>query len=210
MYWVFSFYVCGLAGFSFSHPFSDSVKWLQDACEHLSHRGPDGCGYYVDKSSRIGLAHTRLSIQDLSDSGHQPMHSPDQTVCLVFNGEIYNFRELRDDLIELGFSFLVILIPRFFLISIYLFVMNIILLLPSDALKSLLKRLNGIFAFALWDARFNSLLLVRDSFGVKPLYIKTSVEGLSFASESKVFDSSESYLDARALHRYSTFLLASG
>jgi asparagine synthase (glutamine-hydrolysing) len=202
--------MCGIAGFSFSHPFDGSAKWLQGACQRLSHRGPDGSGYFEDYSSGVGLVHTRLSIQDLTVSGNQPMHSPDRTVALVFNGEIYNFRELRAELIELGYIFLSDCDTEV-LLALYLTYRNRHnVVLPASALRSLLSRLNGIFAFALWDSKFSSLLLVRDPFGVKPLYIKTASYGLYFASEAKLLYSSDSALDFCALDRYLTFLWCPG
>ena len=135
-----------------------------------SHRGPDDEGQHID--GNCGIAMRRLSIIDLA-GGHQPLSSEDGKLWLVCNGEIYNFRELRSELIEAGFRFKTGSDSE-------------VVLHAYDAWgDDCLLRLNGMFDFALWDGRRRRLLLARDRLGVKPLYICQSARGLAFASEAK-------------------------
>ncbi|WP_256091618.1 asparagine synthase (glutamine-hydrolyzing) [Candidatus Thiosymbion oneisti] len=167
----------------------------------LAHRGPDDSGLHVDKTAGIGLGHTRLSILDLSPHGHQPMLSGDGQVALVFNGEIYNFRELRKELEAKGYDF------RGHSDT------EVLLNLYLDQGEAMLPRLNGIFAFAMWDRRKGTLLVARDGLGVKPLYYAESPQGFVFASEIKALlpllpQGRE--LDVLSLHRYLGFLWCPG
>lgn len=166
-----------------------------------SHRGPDGSGLYVNKTAGIGLGHTRLSILELSPLGHQPMLSDDGQVALVFNGEIYNFRELRKELKVKGYFFRGCSDTEV-LLNLYL-----------DQGEAMLTHLNGIFAFAVWDGRKRSLFLARDAVGVKPLYYAESGGQFSFASEIKALlhlAPEARVLDQVALHRYLSFLWCPG
>ena len=139
----------------------------------LGHRGPDDRGFWRAEDRSVGLAHTRLSILDLSPMGHQPMWDASGRYCIVFNGEIYNYRDLRRHLDEAG-------IPlrgnsdTEVLVNLY-------------ALQGMpaLARLNGIFAFAIWDSKEQSMLLARDGLGVKPLYFAKASGCIAFASELK-------------------------
>ena len=97
--------MCGIGGFSLSSKTALSKDILNKILNKIKHRGPDDCGIYEDHNNQIGLVHTRLSIQDLSSLGHQPMLSKNNQIALVFNGEIYNFRELRSELISKGVKF---------------------------------------------------------------------------------------------------------
>ena len=194
--------MCGIVGFSFA-PDSDSPneKRLEAATLALNHRGPDDFGLFVDGASGVGLAHTRLSILDLSPLGHQPMHSEDGAVVLVFNGEIYNFRELRAELKAAGYRFRSHTDTEV-LLNLYL----------AEG-EAMLPRLNGIFAFALWDQRSEALLLARDAFGVKPLYIAAENGLFAFSSEIKALlhlIPGAHELDVTALHRYLSFLWCPG
>ncbi|MSR44635.1 MAG: asparagine synthase (glutamine-hydrolyzing) [Phycisphaerales bacterium] len=173
---------------------------LQVGLDRITHRGPDDSGTYFpsrgDSEASIGLGHRRLSILDLSPLGHQPMMSPDGKVVLVFNGEIYNFQELRTELESKG--------HRFKSQS----DTEVLLALYLHEGASMLERLNGIFAFAMWDARDQSLFVARDALGVKPLYYSTTSRGFACASEIKgllplVPEARE--LDPVALHRYLSF-----
>ena len=189
--------MCGVVGFNGAF----DVDSLQAGLGAIGHRGPDDSGIFVDSSIGVGLAHTRLAIQDLSPQGHQPMASADSGVVLVFNGEIYNFRELRAELAACGFVFRGQSDTEV-LLNLYL-----------AKGEAMLPRLNGIFAFALWDARSQSLLLVRDGLGVKPLYYSVAPAGVAFASELKALlrlvpDQRE--LDPASLHRYLSFLWCPG
>lgn len=144
---------------------------LQAMTDALTHRGPDDSGLWT--AGPIGLGHRRLSIIDLSHEAHQPMISHDHNVALVFNGEIYNFPELRDELELTG--------SRFRSNS----DTEIILEGYCRWGEAILPRLNGMFALALIDLRHNRLILARDRFGVKPLYYSFSDKGLVFGSEIK-------------------------
>jgi asparagine synthase (glutamine-hydrolysing) len=186
--------MCGIGGFSFSLKTPLVKDILFEILDKIKHRGPDDNGTYEDPDNKMGLVHSRLSIQDISSLGHQPMISKDGKVVLVFNGEIYNFRELRADLIEKGVKF------------------NshsdteVLLNLYIREGKDMLYKLNGIFAFALWDQRSQNLFLARDNFGVKPLYYSFSNDRFFFSSELKAlvplienidnlnFESIQSYL----------------
>ncbi len=189
--------MCGIAGYSGSF----QAAALEGACQIQSHRGPDDRGQFIDERSRIGLGHVRLSILELSALGHQPMSSEDGSAVLVFNGEIYNFRELRSELEGKGHRF------RGHSDT------EVLLRLYLTEGEAMLGRLNGIFAFALWDSRNQSLLIARDALGVKPLYFAETKKGFAFASEIKALmqivpDARD--LDVVALHRYLSFLWCPG
>lgn len=175
---------------------------VQQASRLQAHRGPDDSGYFLDAQAHVALSHVRLSIQDLSPLGHQPMLSEDQSVVLVFNGEIYNFRELRADLEYAGVHFRSHSDTEV-LLELYL----------RDG-EAMLARLNGIFAFAIWDKRSQEMFVARDAMGVKPFYYVESTTGFSFASEIKalmpLLDVADHELDPDALHRYLTFLWCPG
>jgi asparagine synthase (glutamine-hydrolysing) len=161
--------MCGIAGFS--GDFDPAL--LERMNDALAHRGPDDAGTLAIREHRVGLAHRRLSIIDLSPRGHQPMRDVTGTVSISYNGEIYNYRELRRELVEDGYAFQSDSDTEV-LLNLYL----------RDGDK-MLSRLNGIFAFALHDARDGSLLVARDGLGVKPLYYAETPRGVLFASELK-------------------------
>lgn len=163
--------MCGIAGeLSFDMPVDPRV--LKSMTDALIHRGPDDEGLYCE--GRIGLGHRRLSIIDLSPSGHQPMWTADRSLAIVFNGEVYNYREIRPDLEVMGYSFTGGSDTEVVLNAIHCW-----------GLEAALKRFIGMFAFAVWDARERSLLLVRDRVGVKPLYYQKTSQRLLFGSELK-------------------------
>jgi asparagine synthase (glutamine-hydrolysing) len=164
--------MCGIAGiFAPGRQVDpDRVRAMADA---IAHRGPDDSGLEVLASGELVLGHRRLAIIDLSPLGHQPMAHPSGKFWIVFNGEIYNFREIRADLIAAG--------ERFRSES------DTEVLLAAYARWGVtcLQRLRGMFAFALWDETRGEILLVRDRFGVKPLYYHLGSDGLTFASEMR-------------------------
>ena len=172
---------------------------LEQACHSLAHRGPDDHGkaeISVRDASRLGLAHTRLSIIDLSPLGHQPMHDPHTGNCIVFNGEIYNFLDLRAELESAGNLFSSRSDTE------------VILAAYRTWGEAAISRLRGMFAFALWDAQRQMLLLARDPMGIKPLYYYRSGEGLLFASEVRTLLQSglvPRKLDAGGLFSYLAF-----
>lgn len=174
---------------------------LGEAVRRLAHRGPDDEGLWWDERAGVGLGHRRLAIIDLSPAGRQPMWDATGQVAIVFNGEIYNYRELRQDLLARGFVFRSQSDTEV-LLNLYL----------AEGVE-MLRRLNGIFAFALWDTRDYSLFVARDALGVKALYYATWPGGVAFASEIKGLvpllpELGE--LDLEALHRYLCFLWCPG
>ncbi len=136
-------------------------------------RGPDGSGFWCDDEKRILLAHARLSIIDTSNFGYQPMVSHDGRVIMVYNGEVYNYRELRAELEAAGEAFIGNSDSE------------VVLALFAREGANCFTRLNGIFAAAFWERDVDILTLVRDPLGVKPLYVAESVSGFAFASEMK-------------------------
>ena len=161
--------MCGIAGYLGPWPVS-LLRAMQGA---LSHRGPDGEGQFHDGEVGIGLAHTRLAIIDLSDAAEQPMQSADGRYRITFNGEIYNFHELRLELEQDG--------VRFVSHSDTEVLLNLFVRHGAKCLD----KLRGIFAFAVWDGVERRLFLARDHLGVKPLYYANTADGFLFASELK-------------------------
>lgn len=159
----------------------------------LAHRGPDDQGVWISDCDRVGLGHCRLSVLDLSNAAHQPMSSHDGRLTIVFNGEIYNFAQLRQELERQGFAFASTGDTE-------------VILAGYQAWgEGLLHRLNGMFAFAIYD-RGNavtpaSLFFARDRAGEKPFYYTVSPDGLQFASELKAFEHS-GQVDLGALNFY--------
>ena len=165
----------------------------------FAHRGPDDAGAWADPAAGVGLAHRRLAIIDLRPEAHQPMSNEDDTLWVTFNGEIYNFPELRAELLAKG--------HRFKSRS----DTEILLHLYEEEGADMLARLNGMFAFALWDSGRRELLLARDGFGVKPLYYAEIAAGFLFASELKALLAEPSLprdVDFEALHYYLAYLWA--
>ena len=162
--------MCGLAGVVSPGRAATSLSaCLERMCGALGHRGPDGMGTYV--ADGVALGHTRLAIIDLSESGRQPMTNEDGSLYLVVNGEIYNYVDLRADLQARGHSF------KSHSDS------EVILHLYEEYGDDCVQQLEGMFALALWDAPRRRLLLARDRFGIKPLYVAQQGEALYFASE---------------------------
>lgn len=160
----------------------------------LTHRGPDDEGVYIKKN--VGLAHRRLSIIDLTPAGHQPMSNEDGSIWIVFNGEIYNYLDLRDDLQKRGHTF-----------SSHTDTETIIHLYEEKGVECV-HDLRGMFAFAIWDENKNRLFLARDRAGKKPVVYFHSEEGLLFASEIKslLLDPSvNKNIDYTAIHHYLTY-----
>ena len=165
--------MCGIAGILQDSPASgnrgDAV--LASFQRALCHRGPDDHGRFVSPDGHAALVHTRLSILDLTPAGHQPMHTADGRFSIVFNGEIYNFRELRSQLECRGEVFRTGTDTE------------VLLRLYAIFGPGCVNRLRGMFAFAVWDADEKTCFLARDPFGVKPLYYHHVADRLVFASE---------------------------
>ncbi|WP_293865716.1 asparagine synthase (glutamine-hydrolyzing) [uncultured Alsobacter sp.] len=187
--------MCGIAGLFHSdgQPVSpDILARMRDA---LAHRGPDGEGLFAD--GHVGLCHRRLSIIDLRSIANQPMQSSDGRWTLVFNGEIYNHLELRRELEGAGWAFRTRSDTEVLLAACALW-----------GVREAALRLNGMAAFALWDASTKTLFLVRDRFGVKPLYVWRDGHRLAFASEIKAFIAHPDFrvrVNKSALREYFTF-----
>lgn len=166
--------MCGIAGFLPNQPRDSQAmsRILRHMGDLIAHRGPDGAGYHVVPG--IGLVHRRLSIIDL-EGGSQPLFSHEGKLALIANGEIYNYRELRQRFQGDGYHF------RTHSDS------EVILPLYQRYGDDCVRHLDGIFAFALWDAERERLLLARDQVGVKPLHLLEHPEGIAFASEVKAF-----------------------
>jgi asparagine synthase (glutamine-hydrolysing) len=174
--------MCGLFGYFSKDPACDRVALkgrLMAAQAALHHRGPDDRGlelFSIPQGNNLPpfeltFGHTRLSIIDLSSSGHQPMHSGDVRYVIVYNGEIYNYKELRNELKDLGHAFNTqsdteVLIAAW-----------------SQWGPESLKKLIGMFAFAIFDKINQTLTLARDAFGIKPLFYRNDENGIYFASE---------------------------
>ncbi len=200
--------MCGIVGWSigFDRPERSTSRppgpsQLAQALRRLAHRGPDDEGSWRDERAGVALGHRRLAIIDLSSAARQPMWDATGRAAIVFNGEIYNYRELRKELAARGLAFRTQSDTEV-LLNLYL----------AEGAE-MLPRLNGIFAFALWDARDRSLFLARDALGVKPLYYAASSEVFAFASEIKALLPllpEPGGLDLAALHRYLAFLWCPG
>ena len=168
--------MCGICGFNWND--ETLIRRMND---QLAHRGPDQDGVFC--TDQVSLGHRRLSIIDLSEHGRQPMFNEDKTLCLVFNGEIYNFQELRDTLSGKGHSFSSNSDSE------------VILHAYEEYGTGVLDKLRGMFAFALYDGKDDTLFLARDRIGIKPLYYYHKNNRLVFASEIKAI------LEDRAVER---------
>ncbi|MCB2108371.1 MAG: asparagine synthase (glutamine-hydrolyzing) [Rhodobacteraceae bacterium] len=186
--------MCGIAGIFHRNGSPASSVNLKRMTDIIAHRGPDGEGFFVE--SGVGLGHRRLKILDLSEAAHQPMMSPSGRYVISYNGEIYNFRELRAELEAKGFTF-------------HSSGDTAILVAALDAWGiDALKRLNGMFAFAVWDRKDRRLYLARDRYGIKPLYYAVSGNTVLFGSEIKAILASghaKAEMDLEGLVEYFTF-----
>ena len=209
--------MCGFSGYFFDNPIKDDMKRsLKKSINDLNHRGPDDNGFFCESEQNLGLVHNRLSILDTSKNGHQPMHSHDKNYTIVFNGEIYNYKKLREFLstnknIQWHSN-----TDTEVLLNLYIYSIE-----NNIKIEKFLKKLNGIFSFAIWDKKNKELVLARDAFGVKPLYYSLFNNGIAFSSEIKSLinflpNSRENYcskfneLDLSAINKYLTFLWCPG
>ncbi len=178
--------MCGIAGyFNIKSPPQPTLRCLEQMIWMLQHRGPDGFGFFQDK--RAGLAHARLSIIDL-DGGWQPIHNEEKTLWIIFNGEIFNYPELRAQLISRGHRFLTDSDTE---VIIHLF---------EDKGVDCLAELNGQFALAIYDQQKQKLFLARDRMGIRPLFYTIQNGRLLFASEIKAIFAADSDNIPRALN----------
>lgn len=164
--------MCGIAGILTINHNADHLEVLLSRMQQqLQHRGPDDQGVYISPEKQVGLAHTRLSILDLSIAGHQPMSGKDGRYWITFNGEIYNFQELKQDLLARGHNFQSQTDTE------------VILKLYQDYGQDCVSYLRGMFAFAIWDNLTKTCFIARDPLGIKPLYYWYDQGMLIFASE---------------------------
>ena len=184
--------MCGFVGFTGS--VGDAERVIESMMDAIRHRGPDASGRYVDAD--IALGHRRLSIIDISEQGNQPLYSEDDNLVLVFNGEIYNYREIRKELQKLGYRFRTQTDSE-------------VLIYGYAAYGTkLLEKLRGMFSFVIWDKRKKTLFGARDFFGIKPLYYAKMGDTLLFGSEIKAFLKHPHFqkeLNTAALEQYLTF-----
>lgn len=186
--------MCGLAGLVNLGAEPVSPVILKRMTDAIAHRGPDGEGHWIE--GNIGLGHRRLAIIDLSPAGQQPMISADHRYVISYNGEIYNYRELRAELETAGYWFRSKTDTEVMLAAFAHW--------GTDALL----RFNGMFAVALWDRKEKRLLLARDRYGIKPLYLSRQGKRLAFASEQKAITTHPEFqreVDREALLEYFTF-----
>src|SRR5215813_1913248 len=198
--------MCGIAGLISTDPKS----LIGAALKAIEHRGRDDEGVWTsaainDEGQRVCFGHRRLSIIDTSSAGHQPMLSADRRLVVILNGEIYNYRELREELTAKGHQFRTQTDTE------------VLLAAWAEWHEESLARLNGMFAFALWDSKERKLFLVRDRVGIKPLYYSLSQKpdreggppSFAFASEVKSIRATglvKTDLDTDSLHQFLTFL----
>ena len=193
--------MCGIAGIVSPRTLEDTL--LSAALQALRHRGPDDAGAFLSTDRTVGLAHARLSVLDLSPAGHQPMSNEKCPKCsrsgacwIVYNGEIYNFQELREELTAKGHRFSSQTDTE------------VILHLYEEAGEEMVHRLLGMFAFAIYDEARSSIFIVRDRLGIKPLYYAEHAGRFLFGSEIKAIlaaDSIPREVDWQAVFDYFTF-----
>jgi asparagine synthase (glutamine-hydrolysing) len=185
--------ICGVVG-------QADEQLIKNMLATIAHRGPDDEGVYIAAAAngeRLGLGHRRLAIIDLSAAGHEPMSDARGEIWLTYNGEIYNFKEIRRELEKRGHKFKSGSDAE------------VIIYAYREWGLSALAMLNGMFAFAIWDARNNSLLLARDRLGIKPVYYAETPSGFAFASEIKAILSIPNFkreVDLESLHQFLSFL----
>ncbi len=191
--------MCGISGKLMFEPGAAVAPTLMKSmADAMVHRGPDDEGYYL--SGPVGLGFRRLSIIDLN-TGHQPISNEDGSVWVIFNGEIYNYRELREQLLAKGHSFTTKTDTE------------VLVHLYEEHGPGMLEKLRGMFAFAIWDDKQRTLLLARDRVGIKPLYYYKTGRFLSFASEFKAILADpdvDREIDPAMIDRFLTFYYMPG
>lgn len=186
--------MCGVAGLIHLHGEPVSPVILKKMTDAISHRGPDAEGQWIE--GNVGIGHRRLAIIDLSPAGHQPMITGDHRFVLSYNGEIYNYREIRTELEALGYWFKSQTDSEV--------VLNALAHWGPEALP----KFNGMFGLALWDRKEQTLLLARDRYGIKPLYYARQGQCFAFGSEQKAITAQPTFkrdLNKKALLEYFTF-----
>lgn len=188
--------MCGILGvFNYSDKKPINRQRFKESTNLIQHRGPDGEGFYFDDNNGVGFGHRRLSIIDLN-TGDQPMYNEDGTIWIVFNGEIYNYKEIKSYLLQKGHIFKTKSDTE------------VIIHAYEEFGDECPNKFNGIFAFAIWDSKKKRIFLARDHFGVKPLYYLLDNEKLIFASEIKSilhYSSTARNINEKALYYCLTF-----
>ena len=191
--------MCGITGIFFKNGRLVDKNCLERMTNSILHRGPDGAGLYVDNN--LGFGHRRLAIIDLSENGRQPMSSRNNRFHITFNGEIYNYKKLRDSLICLGHQFSTQTDTE------------VILNGFIEWGDNLWEKLDGFYAIGLWDSELKKLYLARDPLGIKPLFYSDAVDQVIFGSEIKAILASQAYekkIDEQALSNYFSNFYTSG
>lgn len=188
--------MCGICGIiDLKQDLSESkIIMMRDT---MIHRGPDDAGIYISKDKKVGFGHRRLNIIDLSEKAKQPMPNEDKTIWITFNGEIYNYNQLRKELISRGHIFKSKSDTE------------VIIHLYEEKGIDCVNDLRGMFAFALWDSKNDELFLVRDRIGIKPLYYTFNDDKLFFASEIKAILANQEIprkVNETAFYNYLSFL----
>ncbi len=189
--------MCGICGYKGNL----TLSHLELMCDAMAHRGPDDNGTFSSDEHCVGLGHRRLSILDLSAAGHQPMSNEDGTVWITFNGEIYNFSGLRNELRRKGHNFRSNTDTE------------VIVHLYEELGISCLSELNGMFAFGVWNKKTGDLIIARDRVGIKPLYYISNKRFFVFASEIKAFlraNLLDDLLNTESLQEYLALKYVSG
>lgn len=185
--------MCGIAGaYSFNSNVPKDI--IVEMCNQIVHRGPDSDGYFVNSNVALGMR--RLRVIDLN-TGDQPIYNEDKSICIVFNGEIYNFKDLKKELLNKG--------HKFYTLS----DTEVVIHLYEEFGEKCIEKLRGMFAFAIWDNGKKKLFICRDRLGIKPIYYLVNSEYFLFASEIKsilTFPGIEKELDITALNDYFSFL----
>lgn len=182
--------MCGIIGYVSSKKEKLDVDFVENGLKQIAHRGPDFTNLWMDESRQCVFGHTRLSIIDLSMRSNQPMVDENTGACITYNGEIYNYRELKNDLVSKGAIFKTDSDTE------------VILKLFLEYGSKFISKLDGMFAFAIWNPKDQSLFIARDRVGEKPLYYKTTSEGIYFASELSVFNCGLSDVNKDAISVY--------
>jgi asparagine synthase (glutamine-hydrolysing) len=187
--------MCGISGrVNYRTGAPVDARIVAGMCDRLQHRGPDGSGVWSDGA--VGFGHRRLAVIDTSSAGRQPLQTPDGRFTITFNGEIYNFQDVRQQLEREGVRFATRTDTE------------VILHAYARYGVDCLARLRGMFAFAIWDARERTLFAARDRAGQKPFYYREDADGLAFASEPKAFLAESSFVpevDVQAIWQYLSF-----
>jgi Asparagine synthase (glutamine-hydrolyzing) len=165
--------MCGFVGIASKSELEDIGSWTKIANKQIKHRGPDDSGYWVSEDNKVELAHRRLAVVDISYLAAQPMSNESFGLTIAFNGEIYNYKEIREDLKKIGYSFKSSSDTE------------VILAAFKEWGKECVKIFNGMFAFAIYDSKNQELFIARDRAGEKPLFYCADQNSISFSSELK-------------------------